>query len=365
MTLHLLPYTIARHLAIGLQLGSAALVAWSVVQLGVVAGTSWGYHTFGLIGWQELDGIVFLSALVVAVTMGSLILQGSLVGRSLRWRLGLGTLAAAIAVPGFVLTHVLFSVLLQAGAPHPRLDDPSLVSLRFHLFGWLAAGGWAGLGTLAARSAASSGARRFTWARDGAPAPARRPWSERATSIFVHLGGGLAAGGLAGAVWHTLGHYPALGGELYVASAAGAATFGAVSGGLFWGVPHHRYQGWIRVLSPTRFGWRIPVSVDGAAAERFVGHYPRGLDLYLPEVDGLAELHCSIVVDDNGQYAVRGLSTAATLVRRSLEAVDLRYDPSRPAPLETPLRNGDRIVLGEGDAETVLEFVLLPRGTDS
>ncbi|MEN0068513.1 MAG: hypothetical protein AAGA48_40710 [Myxococcota bacterium] len=362
MTLHLLPYTVARHLAIGLQLGSAALVAWCIVQLGIVAGTSWSYANFGVIGWRELDGLVFLSALVIAVTFGSLALQGGLAGRSLRWRLGWGSVAAMIGAPGFALSHMLGSLLTEWLSSSSLLDDPSLVTLRYHLLGWLLAGFWAGLGTVAARSLATAAARRYVWARDGVEAPERRTWGERGLSIFTHLGGGLAAGGFASAVWHAPGHFALLGGDLYLPSAAASAVFGGICGMLFWGIPDTWYEGWLRVLTPTRFGLRVPISVDDTAAERFVGHYPRGLDLYLPEGEGLAELHCSVVVDKEGHYTVRGLSIMGTLVRRPLEVIDLRYDPARPAPLETTLRMEDRILLGE-DEQSELEFVLLPKRT--
>ncbi|MEM6931571.1 MAG: hypothetical protein AAF602_31865, partial [Myxococcota bacterium] len=216
----------------------------------------------------------------------------------------------------------------------------------------------AGLGALGARSLSTALARRFAWARDNAAVPPRRPWSERSASILSHVGGGLAAGGLAAAVWHAVGHYPDLGGDLYAASAAASAVFGLGCGGLFWGVPDAWYDGWIRVLTPTRFGLRVPVS---ETREVVIGHYPRGLDLYLPDGDGVAELHCSFVVDELGRYAVRGLSRVATTVRRPLERVDLRYDPGRAAPLETELRPEDRIVLGDG-GHTEIEFVRLPRG---
>lgn len=355
--MHLLPYTLARHLAIGLQLGSAALVAWSVVTLGVVAGTPWSWSVLGLVGWRELDGTLFLCAQIVAVTTGSLAIQGAIDGRSHRWRLGWGALAGLVALPGFVATHVVTSLSMQALFASPLLDDPSLVALRTHLPGWLAAGTWAGIGTLAARSLTTVVARRFTWARDGAPTPPRRPWAARGLSVLAHVGGGLAAGGLAAAAWHAIGHHPSLGGDYYVASAVASVVFGATCGLLFWGVPDTPYQGYVRVLSPARFGRRIPVS---AGEEVFVGHYPRGLDLYLPEADGVAELHCSIAIDEDGTATVRGLSQAATLVRRPLETIDLRYDPTRAAPLETVLRSEDRIVLGDaGRAE--LEFVMLPR----
>ena len=76
----------------------------------------------------------------------------------------------------------------------------------------------------------------------------------------------------------------------------------------------------------------------------------------------LAELHASFLVDEERRYAVRGLSVHGVEVKRSLERLDLRYDPSRPAPLETSLQMEDRVVLRTEDGkETVLEFLLLPK----
>jgi len=49
-------------------------------------------------------------------------------------------------------------------------------------------------------------------------------------------------------------------------------------------------------------------------------------------------------------------------VKRFLEKVDLRYDPRRPAPLETRLASGDRIRISTGqDAFAELEFIMLPK----
>jgi hypothetical protein len=44
-----------------------------------------------------------------------------------------------------------------------------------------------------------------------------------------------------------------------------------------------------------------------------------------------------------------------------LERVDLRYDPEKPVPLETPLSSGDMITLSDGQSGTHLEFVMLPK----
>ena len=98
-----------------------------------------------------------------------------------------------------------------------------------------------------------------------------------------------------------------------------------------------------------------------------MGHFPRGLDLFVPIDDAfplesqVQELHLSLAVDSEQRYVARGLHLVPTIVRRFLERVDLRYDATRPAPLETRITSGDRIVLGQGREATELEFLMLPR----
>ena len=75
---------------------------------------------------------------------------------------------------------------------------------------------------------------------------------------------------------------------------------------------------------------------------------------------GVTELHASVGVDADQHYRGRGLTLMPTAVRRFLERIDLRYDPRRAAPLETPLHSGDRFVLG-ADQKTTVEFLLLPK----
>ena len=116
------------------------------------------------------------------------------------------------------------------------------------------------------------------------------------------------------------------------------------------------------MLTPNRFGRRIPIDApERTAKERFVGHFPRGLDLFLPVDDGVQELHLSVTVDDKQRYTARGLSQHPTMVRRMLQRIDLRYDPRRPTPVETSLSSGDRIILGEGETRSEVEFILLPK----
>jgi len=75
----------------------------------------------------------------------------------------------------------------------------------------------------------------------------------------------------------------------------------------------------------------------------------------------VAEMHISIAVDESQKYAVRGLSLAPTRVRRFLEQIELRYDARRPAPLETRLKSGDHIEMGEGQNQASVEFIMLPK----
>ena len=66
-------------------------------------------------------------------------------------------------------------------------------------------------------------------------------------------------------------------------------------------------------------------------------------------------------VDRRQRYWLRGLSLQPTLLRRFLERIDLRYDRTRPAPLETRLTSGDRIEIGDGARNAEIEFLMLPR----
>ena len=89
------------------------------------------------------------------------------------------------------------------------------------------------------------------------------------------------------------------------------------------------------------------------------------MSLWLPAEEGVREMHLSVAVDDKKAYAARGLSLYPTQVKRSLEKVDIRYDATRPLPMETPLSSGDVLVVGDGQQQTVLEFVMLPRKEDT
>lgn len=181
-----------------------------------------------------------------------------------------------------------------------------------------------------------------------------------ADGIGSHLGAGIACGTLAAATWHGLSYYVFK--DLYLASGAAMLMWGMVHGLFAWPIPDELYAGWVRVLADRRFGYRVPVdSTTLPVSERFIGHFPRGLDLYMPVQDGMAELHVSFVRTRDGRYAVRGLSQWPTTVRRFLETIDLRYDPRHPAPLETELSSGDVVVTSDGVHNTTIEFIMLPK----
>jgi hypothetical protein len=58
---------------------------------------------------------------------------------------------------------------------------------------------------------------------------------------------------------------------------------------------------------------------------------------------------------------VRGLSVQSTVLKRLFAKVLLHYDPRRPAPLETELSMGDRVLMGAGTTYSEVEFVMLPK----
>jgi hypothetical protein len=343
MNIFLVPYTWARHLAVSFVVGSAALLTWWVIlQCEIVV--------FPLIrfGWRQgAEGAFLLSITAGVIAFVSVLADMSLRRAAIWWRAGLPVAAGLVSM---ILAMICCGMstgavsLLASKVMQGLANDPSFTSLRYTILMWAGAGIASGTGPLAARIA-------YT----------RKPWG-----IFDHLVGGLTSGAIGGAVWHYFGYFgiEILGvpEDLYYAPAFGLLTWGFLHGLLVWGVPAELYAGWIRVLSPHRFGHRIPIDgAPGAQSERFIGHFPRGLDMYLPADKGVAELHVSFVTDGQQRYALRGLSQHPTTVKRPLERVDLRYDPRRPAPLETDLQPEDRVFLGTGNAQTEVEFLLIPR----
>ncbi len=331
MNIFLIPYTWTRHFAVALSCAGAGLLAWWLALTMSVWAPLWG---------AEWDGAVYLGLVSAAVAGASVLSEASLHREAIArrvWRPALaGLVSGLLTVLGYAILMLGVLPLLGGGAPDADASEPTLVSMRWRLPVFLAAGFACSIGPLVLRRA----------------------------HVLSHLGAGLVAGLAAATGWFALGYLRFIDGtgDLYFAGAAGALLFGGAFGLYAWPIPDSLYAGWMRVVTDTRFGRRIPVDApDGAARERFIGHFPRGLDLFLPASDGVMELHASVLRNGKGEYRVRGLTLQPTTVRRFLERIDLRYDPRRPAPLETRLSSGDRMYLGPPDNPTVVEFVMLPR----
>jgi hypothetical protein len=348
----------------GFVLAGAALVTWWLVLMLVVVVVPFLYEHVGVVWAQYMEGPLFLGSIATVLSLGSLLLEGSLRRRALRWRMIFTGLAGGITFLGFVVCYPIFQYMLPLftnDAGDLLVADSNLVTLRFRILLWLMAGFWAGFGPFMARRLQYQMASRFNWGTDSSYVPPAPGWLDWANQLFSHVGGSMVAAALGAAAWHLPGHDSRIAGDLYLASALGPLVWGMFYGMLVWPIPDDLYVGWIRVLSAERYGQRIPVPhPDGSPSERFLGHFPRGLDLYLPAEQAVAELHVSFIVDERSRYAVRGLSIQPTMVKRFLERVDLRYDPRRPAPLETQLNMEDRILLGD-QSQTVVEFLMLPK----
>ncbi|MFT4621755.1 MAG: hypothetical protein ACI8PZ_000407 [Myxococcota bacterium] len=362
MNIYLIPYNWSRHVVVSLFLGAAALLTWWINLVLVVVVGPW-MHASGMWWSQGFEGGLFVASLAGTVAAGSLLAEGMIRRRRLRWQIFYVGLAGGLAFFGTVIFISLYGLIvpyLGSERVRPLLEDPSLVTLRYRIIVWAWAGVLSGVGPFLARRAQAWLARRG-YGVDGYE-PRRPPtWPEFGLDAFHHFGGGLAASMVGASVWHTLGHYDVIAGDLYLSAALGPLAWGMLHGGLVWAIPDNLYAGWVRVLSAERFGRRIPLNhVDDSEAERFLGHFPRGLDIFLPSTRGVAELHTSFVVDSESRYTVRGLSVVPTVVSRFLEKIDLRYDQRRPAPLETELKMEDRIRIGPG-GETEVEFLLLPK----
>jgi len=364
VNVYLIPYTAWRHLVMALVVGGAALATWWAVLAMVVVGVPFFYDSFGVIWTQKWEGPLYIGSVATVIAFTSMLAEGSLRRRRLRWRLFTCVGGAGITFFGTLVSYGLWQLMLPlfTGELGDLLvADGSLVTLRYRLMLWLTAGFWSGFGPFWLRRMHAWVQRRFGWGKDTDFVPPAPTWLEWALQLFAHVGGATVAAALGAAAWHLPGHDNRIAGDLYLASAMGPLVWGFLYGLLVWPLPDDLYVGWVRVLSSERYGLRIPIPhPDGSPSERFLGHFPRGLDLYLPAEQGVAELHTSFIVDEHSRYAVRGLTVQPTEVKRFLERIDLRYDPRRPAPLETRLRMEDRIFLGE-DRQTVVEFIMLPK----
>jgi hypothetical protein len=336
VNIFLIPHTLARHVAVGLVVGGAGLLGWwGFVQYVVWLGPT--VQFWGLLPSLGAEGPWLLGLVAGAIAGASVLAEQSLYRAPLWRRIALPIAAAAAAfgltVIGYTVTQFVHRYLLTGEDLRPIASDPSVVSLRFRVLSWLSAGSASGLAPVLVR---------------------------RFQGFFSHFFGGLTSAGFGAFVWHVVAYRWT--DDLYLSAALGCFTWGLLHGLLVWPIPSSLYAGWVRVLSNNRYAWRVPVDHEnGTPSERFIGHFPRGLDVYLPVEDGVAELHTSFVVDADHHYSVRGLSQQPTLVKRLLERIDLRYDPRRPAPLETPLHMEDRILMGPPGRVSEVEFLLLPK----
>lgn len=364
MNIFLIPHTSWRHLSVALFTGGATLLAWWAVLSWIVFLGPFLHGTPFYWG-QWAEGMMFLAIVSATGAAANLLAEGSLRRRDIKWRaiwvvLGF-VLSFLLTIGTYLATRTLVSWMASTTFAHITAD-PNVVTLRYTIPTWGSAGVAMGLGAWIPRKFQRVIARTFGVGVDMTGAPAASSWSDRLTSLFHHLGAGVSGALLGAAIWHLFGHYPRIAGDLYTGAALGTFTWGTVFGLLAWPIPDELYAGWIRVLSAERYGLRIPIDHDdGTPAERFVGHFPRGLDLYAPAEHGVAELHTSFVVDEDHNYAVRGLTVLPTTLKRPLETVRLDYDPLRPAPLEHGLKMGDRILMGSGDTVSEVEFILLPK----
>lgn len=351
-------------MAVAINVAGAALLTWWALLLWIV-GMGPTMHGLGLYWNQAFEGTMLMACLAGVIAFTSILAEGSLRRRKMFFRMFFAGMAGLVSFAGTLGAYLVFRMLvpyMSTELYQEVVNDPSLVTLRYTLPVWSLAGVMSGLGPFVARKAQRVWARTTGWGMDGTVAPKASMWWQRFADLFFHTGGGFASAVFGAGVWHYCGQYNDVAGDLYLGSAIAAFVWGFSHGLLTWGIPSDMYAGWIRILSAERYGLRIPVDrVDGKASERFLGHFPRGLDMYMPAQHGVAELHTSFVVDEDHNYAVRGLSIQPTVVKRFLEKLNLRYDVRRPAPLETRLNMGDRVLMGSGDATSEVEFVMLPK----
>lgn len=332
MNINLVPYTWVRHFTVAIVGSAAVVVAWWLllvwaVEVGPSIGLLWA-------SWAEI--LVYFALFSFVIGFVTVFTEGALEKNSVtgRWLSSLisGVLSAIMVTIGVSIFRFGLPFVLPDSLSI-LVSDPSFVSLRFGLLYWVVAGVGTSLGPLAVH---------------------------RGKGAAAHLFSGLTAGLLASAIWHLCAYN--IFQDLFAASLAGPMVWVFAFSSLYRGVPDSLYTGWIRVLTGPRAGRRIPIdSPHHASSERFVGHYPRGLDLHLGAEIGVSELHASFVKKSNGHYTVRGLSQASTVLKRPLESIELRYDVRKPAPLEAELQMEDRLLLSGNKQTTEIEFILLPR----
>lgn len=373
MNIVLIPHNWTRHVVVAFYTGAVPLLIWWFLLNWLVV---LGPYLFpsNLLYMAEAEGPILFSLMAGGIAATHISAEGGLRRRALLWNILLPFLAFLLAALFTCL--LIVGIEMGTGFIVDAIDkdygvvywSPYTVTLRHRLLEWVAAGTIIGLTTLAIRTVwAFIGPLAAMIPQDKIPEMVwnivELPASPPRVSIWMaidHILAGPTAALVGAAVWHFFGYIFIK--DLYLASCFGFTTFGATFGLLAWGVPSDLYAGWIRILSSHRFGHRIPIDTPaGGPVERVLGHYPRGLDLWVGAEHGVAELHTSFVVDQKGGYAVRGLSIQPVSLKRSLESIDLAYEPTSPVPLEADLRMEDRILIGPKGQQTHVEFILLPK----
>ena len=339
MNIFLIPYTWMRHFQVALWLGILTTTAW------------WLHLEYYLLYdpfWSsEYDGFMWLVTLVFTASGGSILIEGNLRRTKFRWRVIKLLTSIGVSCGLFFLLFMLYDTTIGAlffsvldlfkteSLQRDVVDTHQIIfQNQFGLF--LCAGFCVSVGTLFSRK-----------------------W-KGLHHIGNHIMGGLIAGCLAACVWMFFFYFMAdFGNHLYYSGAISSLVFGFGFGLSAWTIPDDLYAGWIRIMSPTRFGHRVPIdAIEGNTKERFIGSYKNGLDAYMPDSEGVMELHISAYVNANQEYFLRGLSQKSTLIKRMLESVRMDYDPRSPQPAETQLYSEDIVVMGEAGK---VEFIMLPR----
>jgi hypothetical protein len=325
VNIFLIPYTWWRHLQFGFWSAMLSLFCW------------WGYLTFMIVfgalwssSWDSfITGFLLVFSCAGSNILGEANLRRWSAKELIKKFIILFGASIGLSMLLFWMWHFLSGLFF-----HEANMVQHMVALKYRLGDFICAGLSAAVSVIVVRK----------WAG----------WS----IALNHLSAGLLAGLGAAALWSVSAYY--LVQNLYWAGAVAFAAFGFLFGVAAWGIPDDLYVGWVRVLKGSRFSQRIPIdAVDQRNKERFLGHYPNGLDLYLPENEGVLELHASIVHSPStNQYILRGLSLEHTRMKRMFEWAKVDYDPTSPAPREVELQNGDRIELGE---QAEVEFLILPR----
>lgn len=368
MNIFLVPHNGTRHVAVAFLCGAVPLMIWwFLLNWIVLAGPT--LFGMGLLWAPQTESVLLFTLMATGIAGVHISGECSLRRRALAWRVILPVLAGLLAG----LLTLLFVFVAELGIPYilgfnsgalrDMYADPSTATLRHRVLSWLIAGTSVGVSTLLVR---------VLWSFIGSLAPMipesvknflevpARPPRVTLWMAAEHLIAGPASAMLGAGLWQILSHIVI--GDMYLASSLGFTLWGFTFGLVAWGVPSDLYAGWIRVLSAHRYGHRIPIDEpEGGVVERVLGHYPRGLDLWVGAEHGVAELHASFVRAADGAYTVRGLSQQPIVVKRSLEKVDLAYEASSPVPLETDLRMEDRVIIGPKGHQTIVEFIMLPK----